>query len=362
MMSLMKKIRQISAYPVIPNDAADPANQKGNLKRAQMELKKRFERINKAVKQLCRDQKQYQSVAAANSNRMSFWQPIEYFTNSKGELDTRKSDVFIANKQFYSYDISTERYDSINSFIERLLYSEILESLDGRRPQNWFYQSYLSSATQDAIRDTIQSSKNMAEPDVVGNEVAMMVRQLDADAFNPQQINSLNLVYSRVFNEMKGLTDSMKVNLSETLTRGMANGLGIQQLTRDVAKRVGVGFSRAQRISRTEIMGAYRTAQRDKTRQINKDIYGNSPFIQKQLWFSALAMTSRKWHVSRHGSIYSIQEVEEFYSEAANSINCQCSQSPILVNRKTGAVVMQSLIDKMKLQKKAWRAGVARAA
>ena len=134
----MKKIRQISAYPVIPNDAADPANQKGNLKRAQVELKKRFERINKAVKQLCRDQKQYQSIAAANSNRMSFWQPLEYFTNSKGELDTRKSDVFIANKQFYSYDISTERYDYINSFIERLLYSEILESLDGRRPQNWF--------------------------------------------------------------------------------------------------------------------------------------------------------------------------------------------------------------------------------
>ena len=357
----MKKIRQISAYPVIPNDAADPANQKGNLKRAQSELKKRFERINKAMKLLVKEQKQFQSVAAVNANKMSFWWPLEYFTNDKGELDTRKSDVFIANKQFYSYDISTERYNSINDFIERLLYSEILESLDGRRPQNWFYQSYLSSATQDAIRDTIQSSKNMAEPSVVGDEIAMMVRQLDADAFNPQQINSLNLVYSRVFNEMKGLTDSMKVNLSETLTRGMANGLGIQQLTRDVAKRVGVGFSRAQRISRTDIMGAYRTAQRDKTRQINKDIYGNSPFIQKQLWFSALAMTSRKWHVSRHGSIYDMQEVEEFYTEAANSIHCMCSQSPILVNRKTGAVVMQSLIDKMKLQKKAWRAGVARA-
>ena len=361
MMSLMKKIRQISSYPVIPNDAADPANQKGNLKLAQVELKKRFERINKSIKKLCRDQKQYQSIAAANSNRMSFWQPLGYFTNDKGELDTRKRQLVVANKKFYSYDISTERYNSINDFIERLLYSEILESLDGRRPQNWFYQSYLSSATQDAIRDTIQSSKNMAEPSIVGDEIAMMIRQLDADAFNPQQINSLNLVYSRVFNEMKGLTDSMKVNLSETLTRGMASGLGIQQLTRDVAKRVGVGFSRAQRISRTEIMGAYRTAQRDKTRQINKDIYGNSPFIQKQLWFSALAMTSRPHHVAKHSEIYSIQEVEEFYSEAANSINCMCHQSPILVNRKTGAVVMQSLIDKMKLQKKAWRAGVARA-
>lgn len=348
----MKKIRQISTYPVMPSDAADPANQKGNLKGAQSDLKKRFERINKAMKLLVKEQKKFQSVASVNANKMSFWWPL----NNEGE---RTSEV-IANKQFYSYDISTERYDSINSFIERLLYGEILESINGNKPQNWFYQSYLSSAYNDAIRDTIQSTKNMAEPDIVGDEIAMMVRQLDVDAFNPQQVQSLNLVYSRVFNEMKGLSDSMKVDLSETLTRGMADGLGIQQITRDVAKRVGVGFSRAQRISRTEIMGAYRTAQRAKTREINKDIYGNSPFVQKQLWFSALAMTSRKWHVSRHGEIYDMQEVEEFYTEARNSVNCMCSQSPILVSRKTGKVVMQSVIDKMRQQKDAWRAGVGR--
>lgn len=337
----MKKIRQISAYPVIPKDAADPANQKSNLRRAQIELKKRFERINKTVKGLVSEQKDIQSVSSVNG---------------------KKFVLVYGNKTFYSYDISTERYDSINDFIERLLYGELLESINGQRPQNWFYQSYLSSAYNDAIRDTIQSSKNMADPNVVGNEISMMIRQLDADAFNPQQVQSLGLVYSRVFNEMKGLTDSMKVDLSETLTRGMASGLGIREITQDIAKRVGVGFSRAQRISRTEILGAYRTAQRAKTKQINDDIYADSPFVQKQLWFSALAMTSRKWHVSRHGEIYDMQEVEQFYSENGNSINCLCSQSPILVNRKTGEVVMKDLIGKMRQQKDAWRAGVGRAA
>lgn len=350
MMSQMKKIRQISAYPVIPKDAADPANQKSNLKRAQVELKKRFERINKAVKSLVAEQKGIQRVTSANN--MSFWWPLD----NNGE----RTNEVIANKTFYSYDISTERYDSINAFIERLLYGELLESINGQRPNNWFYQSYLSSAYNDAIRDTIQSSKNMAEPSIVGDEIAMMIRQLDADAFNPQQVNSLGLVYSRVFNEMKGLTDSMKVDLSETLTRGMASGLGIRQITQYVAKRVGVGFSRAQRISRTEILGAYRTAQRVKTREINETIYDDSPFVQKQLWFSALAMTSRPNHVSRHGEIYNIQEVEEFYSENGNSINCLCNQSPILVNRKTGEVVMKDLIDKMRQQKDSWRAGVGR--
>lgn len=348
----MKKIRQISAYPVIPKSADDPANQKSNLRHAQVELKKRFERINKAVKKLVSEQKDIQSVSAAN--RIAFWWPL----NANGE---RTKEV-IANKTFYSYDISTERYDSINDFIERLLRNELLDSISGQRPQNWFYQSYLSSAYNDAIRDTIQSSKNMADPKVVGDEIAMMVRQLDADAFNPQQVQSLGLVYSRVFNEMKGLTDSMKVDLSETLTRGMSSGLGIREITQDIAKRVGVGFSRAQRISRTEILGAYRTAQRAKTKQINEDIYADSPFVQKQLWFSALAATSRPNHVAKHSEIYTLQEVEGFYAQSGFGVNCLCSQSPILVNRKTGAVVMQDLIDKMKLQKEAWRAGVGRAA
>lgn len=346
------KIRQIKAYPVIPKSADDPANQKSNLRRAQVELKKRFERINKAVKKLVSEQKDIQSVSA--SNRMAFWWPL----NANGD----RTNEVIANKTFYSYDISTERYDSINDFIERLLRNELLDSISGQRPQNWFYQSYLSSAYNDAIRDTIQSTKNMAEPEIVGDEIAMMIRQLDADAFNPQQVQSLGLVYSRVFNEMKGLTDSMKVDLSETLTRGMASGLGIRQITQDVAKRVGVGFSRAQRISRTEILGAYRTAQRAKTKQINDDIYADSPFVQKQLWFSALAQTSRPNHVAKHSEIYTLQEVEEFYAQSGFGVNCLCSQSPILVNRKTGEVVMQDLIDKMKLQKQAWRAGMARSA
>jgi len=346
------KIRQIKAYPVIPKNADDPANQKANLRRAQIELKKRFGRINKAVKFLVSEQKDIQSVSAAN--RIAFWWPL----NANGE----RTNEVIANKTFYSYDISTERYESINSFIERLLYGELLESINGQRPQNWFYQSYLSSAYNDAIRDTIQSSKNMADPKVVGDEIAMMVRQLDADAFNPQQVQSLGLVYSRVFNEMKGLTDSMKVDLSETLTRGMSSGLGIREITQDIAKRVGVGFSRAQRISRTEILGAYRTAQRAKTKQINEDIYADSPFVQKQLWFSALAATSRPNHVAKHSEIYTLQEVEAFYAQSGFGINCLCSQSPILVNRKTGAVVMKDLIEKMRQKKEAWRAGVAMSA
>ena len=59
--------------------------------------------------------------------------------------------------------------------------------------------------------------------------------------------------------------------------------------------------------------------------------------------------------MSRHGSIYTQQEVEEFYSKNGNSVNCLCSQSPILVYRKTGKAVIEDTIKRMEAQKKAYQ-------
>lgn len=340
--------------PVIPRDAADPANQRGNLGRAMRELKRRFKAIEKSMVQLVGEQSKYRKVSAANSARTVEWHPLVYFTNAKGELDTVKCATAI-NKTYYEYQIDTDRYNQIDNFIQRMLYESILESLSGDKPPRWFFQSYLTTAFNDGVADALQSAKNQAEPDVVGQQITQQVRAIGDDAYSPQIVQALGLVHARVFNEMEGLSDGMKADLSRTLRDGMANGFGIREITADIKKRVNVGFSRAQRIARTEILQAYRTAQRARTKEINETVYDDSPFIMRQLWFSALAATSRPWHVSRHGNVYTQQEVERFYSERANSINCLCSQSPVLVSRKTGEPVNQALIDRMKKQKERWR-------
>ncbi|WP_276756558.1 phage minor head protein [Pseudoalteromonas marina] len=346
------KIRQIKNGPVMPKDAADPAHQKKNLSREQRELKVRFERILTGVRKLVADQANYRTVSAVNKE----WKPLVYFTNAQGELDTHRSSIAVNKTTYYEYQIDVARYESINEFIERLLYDEILESYTGKKPPNWFFQSYLSKAFNDGINDTIQDIKNQSTPSLVGDIVSRQIQSLSSDEFNPQATQSLALVYGRVFNEMKGLTDSMKVDLSETLTRGMADGLGIRAISADVQKRVGVGFSRAQRIARTEILGAYRTAQRAKTKEINETVFDDSPYEFKQLWFSALAESSRPWHVSKHGGIFTQQEVEEFYSKNGNSIQCLCSQSPILVDKKTGKPLIDDTVKRMDEQRKKYQA------
>lgn len=342
------KIHNIRPVNTALKNPSDPSRQASNLGKAQRELKRRFDKILQGVRLLVADQSKYITAKTTNSVE---WRPLAIFINSSGELDTCRSSLVINKNTYYEYKIDAQRYSEINSFIEHLLFGEILGDYSGTKPHNWFFQSYLSSAFNDGINDAIRAIQDQSDRSIVGEEISRQIMSLNSDDFSAQSINSLGLVYSRVFNEMKGLSDAMKVDLSETLTRGMASGLGIRAITSDIQKRVSVGFSRAQRIARTEILNAYRVAQRDKTKEVNGTVYSDSDFEMLQLWLSALAPTSRDWHVKRHGEIYTSNEVDEFYLKNGNPINCLCSQSPILVNKKTGKPVIDGVTEKLQNQK-----------
>ena len=310
--------------PVLPRSAADPAHQQGNVNRAEAELKRRFKLITKDLRQLIDDQKQFRTIAT--------------------------------NSATYDYEISPERYESINSFIERILHKYLLGSEYGQFNSNWFLRGNLKRAFDDGLTDALRSAQNMATVENVGAELSAAMKSIDVEqVYGVSMINRLGLVYSRVFNEMKGLTDSLKVDLAETLTESMARGLGIRAIAKNVVERTKVGYSRAMRIARTEILTAYRTATRAETKDLNENVYGESDYQMQLLWFSALTSATRKWHASKHGSIVTAKQVEDFYSERGNAINCYCSQSPILVNVKTGEVLQTDLIERMKKQKEAWK-------
>lgn len=316
--------------PVMPVSAHDPSGQKPNLRQAKSEVDKRFREINKQMRSL---------VKGLNPT-------------VKSRNDTAQ------NKTVYEYRIDAQKYDAINVFIQRLLNEQILDNPQGSFTHQWWLNTNLTLAYEDGTSDIIQSAKNIAPVEVVGLEIDQQLNQLSLERqqFTPGYQSRLALVYARVFNEMKGLTDSMRTDLAETLARGMQAGKGVRALGNDVSQRVGVGHSRAMRIVRTEVLNAYRTATNVETDAINEDIYADSEWHMQLLWYSALADTSRHNHVSRHGSIYSVQEVEEFYDTGANAINCLCSQSAVLVNKKKGKVLQEKLLERMEKQKKAYLA------
>lgn len=338
----MAKIRAI-----LPANAEDPANQFPNLRAANRKIRARYDRIYSEIYQLIKTLK-YSRTFEANSWR----QPTEQERNERA-VDKKRiwEPVLVTNE--YKYQLDAAKQNQISDFIQRLLYGELLGGEDRYTPR-WWLSSNLYGAYSDSIREVTETLNDAGNeyPLVDTPEGEVMRRTTTETMLNTPAVQTrLGLVYARVFEEMKGLTDESRADLSTTLTRAMSDGVGIPEIARRVKKRVGVSQSRAMRIARTEILNAYRTATRDESAELNKDLLSDSDYKFQLLWFSALAPTTRRWHATRHGKTYTKQEVQKFYSESANSINCLCSQRPILVNSKGEPMQNKKLLERLEKQR-----------
>jgi len=307
----------------MPRDSGDPASQKQNLKEAQRKLVAKFKVIDKNIRAYIKS------------------------TIKESQIQTNKE---------YLYELDADRYNSIDTFLNRLLNNELLGNYQGVYTNEFWLNRNMEKAYRDATGQIIDDMQTKEVIDQLEEPVSDYVKRMDTQSvmLSPPVYKRLQLVYARTFNEMKGLTQSVKTDLSQTLSRGMLDGKGVTAITNDVIKRTGVSYSRALRIVRTETMQAYRSATRSESKEFNDTLFKDTGYHFELLWMSALTSTTRTWHAAKHGGLYSEQDVKKFYSEKGNAINCYCSQRPVLVYDSTGEPLQQSLIKRLKRQKKDW--------
>lgn len=322
------KVKRIGR-PVTPRSTEDPVGAKRSVNASYKQIDKKMKRIAKEVIALL-------------------------------ESVPRKSVTVNALKNAsrrYEYDVNANWLQQASFFIQQLIYGELLDSQTGNFTERWWMNLYLGQQYARGTQQAIQSSHNLATTVAVGVETSQLVRGVDYESIllTPGYLTRVGLVKGRVFEEMKGLSDDMRSSLSSSLARGMANGLGVREIKADIMKNVfgpnykegknGGDKYRAERIARTEINNAYRTAYWGESDELNETVWKDSGFVTRLLWFSALSATTRLWHARRHGRVYSSTECRDFYSKDGNAIFCLCSQVEVLVDKKTGRVVNQEFVD-----------------
>lgn len=109
-------------------------------------------------------------------------------------------------------------------------------------------------------------------------------------------------------------------------------------------------MSRAKAIAQTEQVGALRQAQWNETDWAADRLGLNTGL----LWLSALKPTTRSWHASRHGRVYTTEEVRDFYAVNGNRYNCYCSQIPVLLN-DDGSIFNEGLKEKLATERRGWQ-------
>lgn len=298
--------------PILPRNAADPLGTDPRERRAIADFKVRMRDIHRGMLRIL-DQQAY-TVVTINSAELA------------------------VNEVVYRFELDENILARINAEIAILINAILLE---GGERSLWFMDAYVEPAYQQG---TAQSMANLS---VQSAEYALARPTLESVLLSDPYRKRIGLVRARVFEEMRGLSDTMRGDLGSTLARGMAAGQNPRVIAKDIKTRIGVSQSRANTIARTEITAALKNARLDE----DADARDRLGILMKQMQISALSPTTRPTHAARHAHLYTEKEVRDWRAVDANDINCKCSFVAVLIDEE-GNPLTPSIIARAKAMRK----------
>ena len=149
-------------------------------------------------------------------------------------------------------------------------------------------------------------------------------KQFLLDAFSqPVSLSKVELLYTRAFDELKGVTEAMSQQMGRVLADGLIKGDGIRTIARELTKNVdSITRKRATVIARTEVIRAHAEGQLDSFEMLGVE----------ELGLMAEWSTSGDDRVCSECGSYEGQvfTVEEARNMVPLHPNCRCAWTPFL--------------------------------
>ena len=253
----------------------------------------------------------------------------------------------VTNKVTYTYELDDFRVQTIDQRIREII-NFWFETQEDGKPARFFFDPYMTAAYAMGTEDSIDRTTPLAM--MAGYSTADL-SQLEVEQIYSSGIyqRRVQLVYGRVFNEMKGFSGNTATDLARVLSQVVADGDSPRRAQKLIRERFSVADSRAERIARTEINRAYNVARSEQAEDTSVRLGIDVRLIHR----SSLGASTRFSHAQRHGNVYTKAEQREWWDTGSNRINCLCSVSEIVYD-KNGEPFDSGAIKKMKEQKKRW--------
>lgn len=85
----------------------------------------------------------------------------------------------------------------------------------------------------------------------------------------PIHADALELLYTRSFEELRGITEAMSQQIGRVLAEGLAKGLSNRDIAKNIVDRVDkIGMTRAKMLARTEIINVYAEGSLNRLEQM----------------------------------------------------------------------------------------------
>lgn len=258
-----------------------------------------------------------------------------FLCHVNGELPT----LYQVNAGTYIYDMSAQQLRDLLQGVQTILDDHLLAGGE----QNLWALDYVSAEYQ---RGTFEAFNNLSQQSQVYASQTTLQQLLSSPAYQ----NQIASAYISTYSDWKLESDRARGDLANIISDAIGRGVNPRETAKVISKRLDVSMARAKNMAQTEQVGALRQAQWSET-DWSRDRLGLNTGL---MWLSALKPTTRPWHASRHGLVYTTEEVRDFYGENGNRYNCYCSQIPVLLN-DDGSIFNEGLADKLATERKRWQ-------
>ncbi|MAK86382.1 MAG: hypothetical protein CMK96_05475 [Pseudomonas sp.] len=200
---------------------------------------------------------------------------------------------------------------------EGILEVRVGEAL-GRASQRAWTNVYIQSAYQKGLA---QSASRMRA------EGAQVAPEWVTDAFTrPFHADRVGLVYTRTFNDLKGITDEMDKQISRELANGLSQGLGPMDIARSLTDRVEkVGITRARMLARTEVIAAHAEASLN----VYEEAEADGVMIEAEFATAGDAQVCQQCRDAAAAGPYSLDKARGMIPLHPN---CRCAFIPVLAD------------------------------
>jgi SPP1 gp7 family putative phage head morphogenesis protein len=173
-----------------------------------------------------------------------------------------KKDSLVLNK--YEFTSLPAKLDAYKAWLLGEVKKGIL--VVDNKNQPWL-SKYVQSAYKLAVTRTYAQYKK-------GFDSAKAAAEY-ASSFNlPATQQMLQLLYTRAFDSLKGITESMAASMSRIMADSLVHGLGARESARLLLKEIDIPKKRAVVIARTELINAYANGQLDGFKAIGIEKLG----------------------------------------------------------------------------------------
>lgn len=314
--------------PIVPRNKADPTQSSRQVSRMFNVIEDRYLNIKRRLKALF-DQRLTGQQREANAQRS--WM----MCNNEGA----EPSLYQVNAGKFIYDMTAAELADLLQVVQSILDDELLEG----GSQNLWAMDYV---TAEYERGTLNAYTNLSVQSPVYASQTTLMQLLSSPAYQ----NQIASAYISTYSDWKGISDTARADLANVIADSIGRGFNPRETASIVSKRLDVSMAKAKSIAQTEQVGALRQAQWNET-DWSADRLGLNTGL---LWLSALKPTTRSWHASRHGKVYTTEEVRDFYAENGNRWNCYCSQIPCLLT-DDGDLFNEGLADKLAAERKKWK-------